>query len=224
MRAERQASRPLALFVAASYSQSRGSGRPIGSARRDARGARLGRRIGLGAALARPERFGALVLFNTGAFPPPHIPWRIRLCRIPGLGRWCIRRLNLFARTALWMAVAKHERMTPDVRAGFLAPYDSWAHRVAIDRFVQDIPGSPRHRTWPVLEQIERDLATFADRPCQLIWGMHDWCFRPACLERLVQILPAAEVHRLPDAAHYVVEDAYEQIVPRMERFLEGLE
>ena len=66
--------------------------------------------IGLGAAVARADRFRAFVLLNTGAFPPPFIPWRIRLCRIPWLGSWCIRRLNLFARAALWMAVAKPER------------------------------------------------------------------------------------------------------------------
>jgi cis-3-alkyl-4-acyloxetan-2-one decarboxylase len=179
--------------------------------------------IGLGAAVARPDRFRAFVLLNTGAFPPPFIPWRIRLCRTPWLGSWCIRRLNLFARAALWMAVAKHERMTPEVRAGLLAPYDSWAHRIAIDRFVQDIPGTPRHPTWQILEQVVRSLPALADRPCQLIWGMQDWCFRPSCLERLQQIFPAADVHRLPDASHYVVEDAHEQIVPRLERFLQGL-
>ena len=174
--------------------------------------------IGLGAALARPDRFRAFVLFNTGAFPPPFIPWRIRACRLPGVGSWCIRRLNLFARAALWMAVAKPERMTPAVRAGLLAPYDSWAHRIAIDRFVQDIPGRRASHLADARADIERRLRQFADRPCQLIWGMQDWCFRPLCLERLQQIFPAAEVHRLADASHYVVEDAHEQIVPRMER------
>ena len=61
-----------------------------------------------------------------------------------------------------------------------------------------------------------------SDRPCQLIWGMQDWCFRPSCLERFLQLFPAAEAHRLADASHYVVEDASEQIVPRMERFLDS--
>lgn len=180
--------------------------------------------IGLGAALARPERFRALVLLNTGAFPPPFIPWRIRVCRTPWLGSWCIRRWNLFARAALRMAVAKHKRMTPAIRAGLLAPYDSWAHRIAIDRFVQDIPDSPHHPTWSVLEAIERGLPTLADRPCLCIWGMRDWCFRPLCLERLLRSLPAAEVHRLADASHYVVEDAHEQIVPTMRQFLERID
>ena len=51
--------------------------------------------------------------------------------------------LNLFVAAALRMTVAKHERMTPAVRAGYLAPYDCWAHRVAVYRFVLDIPLRP---------------------------------------------------------------------------------
>jgi cis-3-alkyl-4-acyloxetan-2-one decarboxylase len=176
--------------------------------------------IGLGAALRVPTRVSRLVLFNTGAFPPPFVPFRIRLCRCPGLGRWAIRRLNLFARAALIMAVQKRERMTPAVCAGLLAPYDSWDHRVAIERFVADIPLTPRHPTWQVLADIERGLPRLADRPVQMIWGMRDWCFTPACLERFLAHFPRAEVQRLEDAGHYVIEDAHERIVPLVREFL----
>ena len=34
--------------------------------------------IGMGAAVAAPERFSRFVLLNTGAFPPPYVPLRIR--------------------------------------------------------------------------------------------------------------------------------------------------
>ena len=68
---------------------------------------------------------------------------------MPGLGAWALRRLNLFARAALSMAVEKRERLTPAVCAGLLAPYDSWEHRVAIQRFVADIPLTPRHPSSP---------------------------------------------------------------------------
>ncbi len=176
--------------------------------------------IGLGAAIQLADRVRRVILLNTGAFPPPFIPWRIRACRIPGLGVWAIRRWNLFARAALRMAVCQRERMTPAVCAGLLAPYDNWAHRVAIARFVADIPANPRHPTWQVLAEIERQLPTLADRPIQLIWGMRDWCFRPTCLDRFLRVFPHAEVHRLMDAGHYVVEDAHEQIIPLVARFL----
>ena len=176
--------------------------------------------IGLGTALARPERFSRLVLFNTGAFPPPFIPLRIRLCRTPLVGKLALQGFNLFARAALNMAVEKPERMTREVRAGLLAPYNSWTNRVATYRFVKDIPLSPRHPTWNTLERIESGLPSLADRPALLIWGMRDWCFTPECLERLLVSFPQAEVHRLDDAGHYVVEDAHEKIVPLVEQFL----
>jgi len=177
--------------------------------------------IGLGTAERLRHRFARIVLFNTGAFPPPFVPWRIAACRTPLLGTIAVRGLNAFARAALTMAVEMPERMPADVRAGLVAPYDSWANRVAVDRFVKDIPFSPRHPTWQTLESIEDALATLADLPIQLIWGMRDWCFRPECLVRFAKHWPQAEVHRLEDCGHYVVEDAHERIVPLVREFLE---
>lgn len=176
--------------------------------------------IGLGAVQRVPERFGRIVLFNTAAFPPPFVPLRIAACRLPVVGTLAVRGLNAFARGALTMAVEKPERMTADVRAGLIAPYDSWANRVAIDRFVRDIPRSPRDATWGKLQEIETRLPGLAHLPIQLIWGMRDWCFRPSCLERFREHWPQAEIEKLEGCGHYVVEDAHERIVPLMRDFL----
>ncbi len=177
--------------------------------------------IGLGAVLARPERFTRLVLFNTGAFPPPFIPFRIRICRIPILGKIAVQGLNAFAGAAVRMAVEKPERMTAAVKAGLLAPYNSWSHRIANYRFVRDIPTSRRHATWQLLEQLEAGLPALGNRPIKLIWGMKDWCFTPACLDRLLKSWPEADVSRLADAGHYVVEDAHEEIIPLLHEFFQ---
>jgi len=176
--------------------------------------------IGLGTALKLSDRFTRIVLFNTGAFPPPYVPRRILACRFPVLGQLAIRGLNLFARAALRMAVLDHPRMTPPVRAGLLAPYDSWAHRVAIWNFVRDIPLTKRHPTWQVLADIEAGLPTLANRPILLGWGLGDWCFNTTCLERFQQVFPRAETHVFADAGHYVVEDAHERLVPLVADFL----
>ncbi|HEX7380498.1 MAG TPA: alpha/beta fold hydrolase [Pirellulales bacterium] len=176
--------------------------------------------IGMGAAVARPEVFSRFVLFNTAAYRARRIPWRIRICRTPWLGELAVRGLNGFARAALTMAVARHARMTPAVRAGLLAPYDSWASRIAVHRFVLDIPLSPRHLSYATLAEIEAGLAALRGRPMALVWGMRDWCFTPYFLERFIEYFPEAEVHRLFDASHYVIEDAHERIVPLVEKFL----
>jgi haloalkane dehalogenase len=131
-----------------------------------------------------------------------------------------VQGFNLFARAALSMATEKPERLTPPIRAGLLAPYDSWAHRRAIQEFVVDIPANRRHPTWRVLEEIEAGLPSLAHLPAMLVWGMRDWCFRPDCLERFARVFPSAAVHRLEDCGHYVVEDGHERIVPLLEQFL----
>ncbi len=178
--------------------------------------------IGLGAAVAAPERFARFVLLNTAAFCSRRCPLRIRLCRVPLLGRLGVQGLNLFARAALRMAVCQPERMTPAVRAGLLAPYDRWRHRLAIHRFVLDIPLHWRHPSYQTLSEIEAGLEQFRLHPVCLIWGMQDWCFTPAFLDHFLDFFPEAEVHRLLDAGHYVVEDAHEQIVPILEEFLQS--
>lgn len=176
--------------------------------------------IGLGAMLRAPQRLARIVLTNTGAFPPSTIPWRIRTCRTPILGQWAVQGANLFSRAALRMTLARRQRLEPAVAAGYLAPYDSWAHRRAVYGFVRDIPGGPGHATWQTLANIEAELPTLADRPALLVWGMRDWCFRPDCLQRFVAAWPQAEVHRLADVGHWVWEDAPDEALPLVERFL----
>ena len=176
--------------------------------------------IGMGAAHALPDRFCRFVLFNTAAFRSKRIPMRIAVCRIPVFGTVAVRGLNAFARAALWMAVEKRERMTAAVRAGYLAPYRSWRDRIALLRFVQDIPICPRHRSYGTLTNIEKGLTQFRQRPVLFVWGERDWCFTVDFLQEFERRLPRAETFRIPDAGHYVFEDAYERIIPRVREFL----
>jgi cis-3-alkyl-4-acyloxetan-2-one decarboxylase len=178
--------------------------------------------IGLGAMLRSPERLNRIVLFNTGAFPPRYIPWRIRACRIPLVGKFAVQGANAFSRAALRMTLSRKRQLDPAVAAGYIAPYDSWANRRAVYGFVKDIPNSPNDPTWQTLAKIESQLPSFADRPAQLVWGMRDWCFRPDCLERFEQAWPHAEVHRLADVGHWVVEDAAQEVLPLVQQFLVG--
>ncbi len=177
--------------------------------------------IGMGLATEAPHRVERLVVFNTAAFPSSRIPLSINLCRLPGLGAVAIRGFNGFARAALARCVVHRERLTPDVRAGYLEPYDSWAHRVAHLRFVQDIPMSDRHPSWPRLVAISEGLGRLGDKPMLVVWGGRDFCFDDRFLEEWRRRFPQAEFHHVADAGHYVVEDAHERIGPWMQRFLE---
>lgn len=175
--------------------------------------------IGMGAAVARPERFARFVLANTAAFRSQRIPLRIAVCRIPLLGKLAVRGFNAFAAAAQWMAVQK--RLPAAVRRGYLAPYDSWANRIATHEFVLDIPLKASHRSYDTLVNIEQGLAQFTDHPMLLIWGEQDWCFTTDFLAEWQHRFPTAEVERYPTANHYVFEDARDAMIERVREFLE---
>lgn len=175
--------------------------------------------IGFGWATRHPDRVRRFVVFNTAAFLGGRMPWRIRVCRWPVVGEVLVRRLNGFARSALVMACARRERMTPEVRQGYLLPYDSYANRVGLLKFVRDIPMSPRVPSHAVIRSIENRLSVVADRPMLICWGLRDFCFTESFLDQWIERFPGAAVHRFADAGHYVVEDAHDRIVPLVAEF-----
>ncbi len=76
-------------------------------------------------------------------------------------------------------------------------------------------PSDPVSHFWGELENgLERH---FRNRPVSIAWGMKDAAFTPAVLEELwLGTFPHAVVTRVPDAGHFVQEDAYERVVPAL--------
>ncbi len=177
--------------------------------------------IGMGFAVRQPQKVKRLVLFNTAAFLSERIPLRLRLCRVSGFGALAIRGFNVFALAALRMACKNKDRLTDQVRAGYLAPYNNFSNRIANLRFVQDIPMTPDAPSYSVLKSIEENLDQFTSLPVMIAWGAKDFVFNKHFLKKWQEIFPDAEVYWIPDAGHYVVEDAHERIIPWMQEFLE---
>ncbi|MCL2744165.1 MAG: alpha/beta fold hydrolase [Planctomycetaceae bacterium] len=176
--------------------------------------------IGMGAAVRQPERFKRFVLMNTASFANMRCPLRITVCRLPVFGRIAVQCLNLFSLGTVWMAIASRKNLSAEAHSGLLAPYDSWANRTAVYRFVRDIPISPTHPSYAALKNIEDALPSFSGRNVCLIWGMQDWCFSPDFLKRYLQFFPDADVHRLDNAHHLVVEDAPDEVIAAIKKFL----
>ena len=176
--------------------------------------------IGMGLAARRPAAVHKLVVFNTAAFRDTRIPFSINICKVPGFGDLAVRGLNGFVLAAQIRAIYDRSKLRGPVREAYLAPYDSWANRVAIHRFVKDIPMSPSHPTWDTLGEVEAALPEFRDRPMLIVWGDDDFCFDPHFRQRWEQLFPDAEVHALADASHFVVEDATERVIEWMRDFL----
>ncbi len=176
--------------------------------------------IGMTAAHRRPGLFARFILANTSAFRSTRIPLRIAACRIPLIGAVLVRGFNLFSRAAMTMAVARDRQLTNSVRAGYLAPYDSWANRVAVHRFIQDIPLRATHPSYPTLLETENGLAHFAHHPVLLAWGEQDWCFDVGFLEEFQRRFPDARTLRFPDAGHLLFEDVPDKLLAGIRNFL----
>ena len=175
--------------------------------------------IGFGFAARRPQLVSRIVILNTAAFAADRIPARIALCKLPVIGPLLVRGANAFAWPATWMAMHRRS-LNPDEKRGYLWPYGSWANRVAVSAFVRDIPMRPSHRTWASLQTVEQALVQFRDRPILILWGGRDFCFNDHFLDRWREIFPQATVHRIADAGHYVLDDAREEVIPRISQFL----
>ena len=176
--------------------------------------------IGMGAATRLPDRFSRLVLMNTAAFRSQRCPFRIRMGRIPLVSPFLVQGPNLFCKAAVKWATNRPGGLPADVAAGLVAPYDCWKNRVAVSRFVRDVPLSERHRSYKTLLEIENNLPLFRSKPVLLVWGMQDWCFSPEFLKRFLQYYPEANVRKIENAGHYLLEDAPDEVINAMENFL----
>lgn len=173
--------------------------------------------IGMGWAVRHPDAVKRIILLNTAAFRSVDIPKRIAVCKTPGIGEAMIRRFNAFARAALVMATAKS--LAPAIKKGLLWPYDSYANRIAIARFVQDIPLREGDASYATLADIEAKLPTLRC-PKLVLWGLRDFCFHKGFLQEWQRFYPDAQVETFADAGHYVLEDAPDAVHAAMARFL----
>jgi haloalkane dehalogenase len=177
--------------------------------------------IGMTYAARHPERIKRLVLLNTAAFLLPsgkNLPWTLTACRNP-LGALLVRGANAFAVSASRFCCTRHP-MSPELRRLYLEPYDSWKNRIAVQRFVDDIPLAPGDRAYELARGTGDSLPRFSGLPVLICWGGKDFVFDADFLAEWVRRFPRAEVHRFPDAGHYILEDAGDQVIPLVKDFL----
>jgi haloalkane dehalogenase len=114
--------------------------------------------------------------------------------------------------------------MPAGLRKLYRLPYDSWQNRIATLRFVQDIPLTPGDRNHELVHSVAAGLDRFRTLPMAIFWGELDFVFDRHFLTDWQRRFPAAEVHRYPDAGHYILEDAKEDVVPLIKKFLQRTE
>ena len=179
--------------------------------------------IGSTFATRHPERVSRMVILNTAGFGLPKekmFPWPLWLSRNTPVSALFVRGLNGFVKGTAWIGTTRN-KMSNDIKKAYLWPYDSWANRRSVHRFVQDIPLTPKDKTWPVLKQVEADLPKLAAKPMLIAFGLKDLVFDRHFLKGWTDRFPQAEVIRYEDASHYVLEDVGQELWTKIRSFLE---
>lgn len=177
--------------------------------------------IGMAYAVNHPERIKRLVILNTAAFFPPgekKLPIRLQIARnMRAIARPAILHLNLFALAALYMASA--QGLENAVKQALIAPYNTPRNRLAILKFVQDIPLTSSDMSYSVVDHTQQHLFRLKDKPMMICWGMKDFVFDKDFLLEWQKRFPDAKVHRFPKAGHYILEDQPENVLECINNF-----
>lgn len=177
--------------------------------------------IGFAAALRHPQRFRRFIVLNTSAFLKPpgvRLHWTLWFIRnLPLIPSWLIMRMNMFAEVTALTGVVN--RMPPEIKSGFVSPYEGRNGPLATLRFVQDIPLGPSDRSYPLARWVDDNLHLFADRPMLLAWGLEDYIFHAGFLDEWQRRFPRAECSAYESAGHYVLEDQLSDVTEKMRSF-----
>lgn len=177
--------------------------------------------IGMGYATRHPDKIKRLIVMNTGAFRLPQscpFPWPIWIFRNTDLGANLNQTFNAFSEIAAWTCSIKG--LPPKVRAGFVAPYDSPANRVATTRFVQDIPLVPSDPSYDELLRIENGLEQLRDKPMLICFGRKDFVFTRHFYREWKKRFPEAAAYSF-HAGHYLLEDVGSEVFALMRKLFE---
>jgi cis-3-alkyl-4-acyloxetan-2-one decarboxylase len=178
--------------------------------------------IGMAYAVKYPERIKRMVILNTAAFFLPEkkrLPIRLQIARnLTFIAKPAILNFNLFAIAALYMAGKK--RLDKEIKQALLAPYDKPQNRLAILKFVQDIPLNPSDFSYSVVNNTEQNLFRLKDKPIMICWGMKDFVFDKDFLLQWQHRFPDAQIYQFSQAGHYILEDIPEIILKYVNQFL----
>ena len=170
--------------------------------------------IGLGFAGRRPGLVSSLVIGNTFAWPLDD-QFRIRIFSwfMGGpIGRSLTSAFNFVPK--FFFARGLAQKVAPEVRAMYLAPWQERARRAAATI-------APRQliKASPYLREVEASLDKLADRPALIVWGKADFAFGELERSRFEQIFLPHQTVTFERASHFLQEDEGERIAEAIRSF-----
>jgi haloalkane dehalogenase len=166
--------------------------------------------VGLGYAVAHPDKIGRLILCNTWSAPvtlnPRYKkPLAMRIAAAGALGRWLDSLLNLSLPTLI--SSRTHRVLSDWVFEGYKYPFPNMKSRAAVRAFTRMF-SHPNADTLNRLQQIHAGLKNVT-APAEILFGARDPMLNKLPAYMLRDALPnVREPVFLADSSHYLPEDA----------------
>ena len=173
--------------------------------------------IGMGYAVAHPDRVAGLVLSNTGIAVPHNrrAPLLIRLAAASGVHRLITKDSSLFVRGTPFLPGRGISQLQ---RTALAFPYRRRSRRSGVADFVADAPLTARHSSAQDIAEVAEKVSALAV-PVRLVWGSRDPVFNDDFAHDLMNRFQNVALHRIADSGHLTVLET--SIAPIVEAAIE---
>lgn len=176
--------------------------------------------IMFGFAVNHPNRVKRLVIMNTGigVFPEGTPTWVSDMVN-KGSFESTLGNLSKYLPRLLAGGISKTTKITDTMIRAYTAPFPDKASCKGAMAFPLDIPVGRKHPSAPVMYSIFEKRTLLRDKRKVVIWGLQDPVFPRLILDWWLKDNPGIQVHELPEASHFLQEDAPEKIVKIIQAF-----
>ena len=159
--------------------------------------------IGMGYAVAHPDRVAGLVLSNTGIAVPHNrrAPLLIRLAAASGVHRLVTKDSSLFVRGTPFLPGRGISQLQ---RRALALPYRRRSRRSGVADFVADAPLTARHSSAQDIAEVAENVSALTV-PVRLVWGSRDPVFNDDFAHDLMSRFQNVALHRIADSGHLTV-------------------
>ena len=159
--------------------------------------------IGMGYAVAHPDRVAGLLLSNTGIAIPRdrRAPSLIRLAAATGVHRLVTKESSLFVRGTPFLP---GRGLSHVQRTALAFPYRRRSLRKGVADFVADAPLTARHSSAQDIAEVAEKVSALTV-PVRLVWGSRDPVFNDDFAHDLMNRFQNVALHRIADSGHLTV-------------------
>jgi haloalkane dehalogenase len=176
--------------------------------------------IGFGCAVDFPKRIKRLVIMNTsvGVMSKDKRPWYAPL-EEKGIYNQFIMNIEGLIKGG----IKNKRKITETIIKAYKAPFPSEEYYIGALAWPKDIPVGEDHPSAGIMQYVRNNLDKLSQKEKILIWGLKDPIFPEKTINWWHKIYPEIKTHKIPNASHFLQEDAPQEIISIIHNFIEGL-